>query len=79
MHLLDGKVPKGPIEDRWRQHKFDMKLVAPHNRRRFKVIVVGTGLAGGAAAATLGELGYEDVAVTHDLAGRERVVEGQRP
>ena len=50
---LDGKVPTGPIEQRWDQHKFDMRLVAPHNRRRFKVIVVGTGLAGGAAAATL--------------------------
>ena len=43
---LDGKVPSGPIEERWDQHKFDMKLVAPHNRRRFKVIVIGTGLAG---------------------------------
>src|ERR1700716_2353567 len=56
---LNGKVPSGPIEKRWEQHKFDMKLVAPHSRRRFKVIVIGTGLAGGAAAATLGELGYD--------------------
>src|SRR5256885_14474420 len=57
--ILDGRVPAGPIEQQWDQHKFDMKLVAPHNRRRFKVIVVGTGLAGGAAAATLGDLGYD--------------------
>ena len=46
------------IETSWERHRFDMKLVSPANRRKFTVIVVGTGLAGGAAAATLGELGY---------------------
>ncbi len=56
---LDAREPSGPIEDRWTQHKASSKLVAPANRRKYKVIVVGTGLAGGAAAATLGELGYK--------------------
>src|SRR5918994_731127 len=51
---LDSQVPTGPIEDRWTQHKFDMKLVAPNNRRKFDVIIVGSGLAGASAAATLG-------------------------
>jgi succinate dehydrogenase / fumarate reductase flavoprotein subunit len=75
---LDSRVPDGPIEDKWTQHKFDMKLVAPHNRRRFKVIVVGTGLAGGAAAATLGELGYEVHAFTyHDSARRAHSIAAQ--
>jgi succinate dehydrogenase / fumarate reductase flavoprotein subunit len=55
---LDSKIPAGPIEDKWDTHKFNTKLVAPQNRRKFDIIVVGTGLAGGAAAATLGELGY---------------------
>ena len=55
---LDAKIPSGPIEKKWEKHKFDMKLVNPANKRKYKVIVVGTGLAGGAAAATLGELGY---------------------
>ena len=55
---LDGRVPTGPIADLWDQHRFEMKLVNPANRRRYSVIVVGSGLAGGAAAATLGEAGY---------------------
>jgi succinate dehydrogenase / fumarate reductase, flavoprotein subunit len=55
---LDGRVPDGPIEQLWQRHKFDMRLVNPANRRRYSVIVVGTGLAGASAAATLGELGY---------------------
>ncbi|MEM1416821.1 MAG: fumarate reductase/succinate dehydrogenase flavoprotein subunit [Myxococcota bacterium] len=55
---LKSREPAGPIEKRWTEHKANSKLVAPHNRRRYQVIVVGTGLAGGAAAATLGELGY---------------------
>ncbi len=54
----DGHVPDGPIEQKWAKHRFDMKLVNPANRRRYTIIVVGTGLAGGAAAATLGEQGY---------------------
>jgi succinate dehydrogenase / fumarate reductase flavoprotein subunit len=55
---LDSKCPTGPIEDRWTNHKFALPLVNPANRRKFTVIVVGTGLAGGSAAATLGEAGY---------------------
>jgi succinate dehydrogenase / fumarate reductase flavoprotein subunit len=55
---LDARIPAGPIEQKWDQCKFDMKLVNPANKRKYTVIVVGTGLAGGAAAASLGELGY---------------------
>ncbi|MBX3127858.1 MAG: fumarate reductase/succinate dehydrogenase flavoprotein subunit [Polyangiaceae bacterium] len=55
---LDSKAPSGPIETRWDRHRFEMKLVNPANRRKFRVIVVGTGLAGGAGAASLGEMGY---------------------
>ncbi len=55
---LDSKVPGGPIQDKWDKHRFDLKLVNPANKRKYKVIVVGTGLGGGAAAASLAELGY---------------------
>jgi len=55
---LDAKIPSGPIEQKWNKAKFEYKLVNPANKRKYSVIVVGTGLAGGAAAATLGELGY---------------------
>jgi len=75
---LDARIPAGPIEDKWDTKKFDMKLVAPHNRRRFKVIVVGTGLAGGAAAATLGELGYDVHCFTiHDSPRRAHSIAAQ--
>jgi len=56
--MLDSHVPSGPLSDKWSNHKNHSKLVAPNNRRKFEIIVVGTGLAGGSAAATLGELGY---------------------
>ena len=55
---LNSRVPDGPLQQKWDKHVFDMKLVNPANKRKFSVIVVGTGLAGGAAAASLGELGY---------------------
>ena len=55
---LDARVPPGPIEQKWGKAKFEMKLVNPANKRKYSVIIVGTGLAGGSAAATLGELGY---------------------
>jgi succinate dehydrogenase / fumarate reductase, flavoprotein subunit len=55
---LDSKVPEGPLEQKWEKHKFKMKLVNPANKRKFHVLIVGTGLAGGSAAATLAELGY---------------------
>ncbi len=56
--ILDSQVPSGPIGSKWTRHKFEMKLVNPANKRKFTVIVVGTGLAGSSAAATLSELGY---------------------
>jgi len=56
--VLDSKTPSGPIGDKWDRRKFENKLVNPANRRKFQVIVVGTGLAGASAAASLGELGY---------------------
>jgi len=56
--ILDGKAPTGPIEQSWDKHRFDMKLVNPPNKRKFKILVVGTGLAGASSAASLGELGY---------------------
>ena len=55
---LNSNIPSGPIEEKWTKHKFDMKLVNPANKRKFNVIVVGTGLAGASASATLSELGY---------------------
>ena len=55
---LDSKIPDGPLSDKWENHRFSSKLVNPANKRKFKIIVVGSGLAGGSAAATLGELGY---------------------
>src|SRR6202165_5380866 len=56
---LDGKIPSGPLTAKWDKHKFDLKLVNPSNKRKFEVIVVGSGLAGASAAASLAELGYE--------------------
>ncbi len=56
--ILDSKIPAGPIGEKWTRHKFELKLVNPANKRKFTVIVVGTGLAGASAAASLGELGY---------------------
>jgi succinate dehydrogenase / fumarate reductase flavoprotein subunit len=55
---LDSKIPDGPIEQKWDNHRFRMKLVNPANKRKYSIIVVGTGLAGASAAASLGELGY---------------------
>src|ERR1700749_296809 len=55
---LDSKVPSGPLEKKWDKHRGESKLVAPNNRSKFDIIVVGSGLAGASAAATLGELGY---------------------
>ncbi|MCK5280389.1 MAG: fumarate reductase/succinate dehydrogenase flavoprotein subunit, partial [Cyclobacteriaceae bacterium] len=55
---LDSKIPEGPLAEKWTKHKFNLKLVNPSNKRKYDIIVVGTGLAGGAAAASFGELGY---------------------
>ncbi len=56
---LDGKVPEGSVQEKWDNHRFKMKLVNPSNKRKYKIIVVGTGLAGASACSTLAELGYE--------------------
>jgi len=55
---LDAKIPSGPLTEKWDKHRFELKLVNPANKRKYNIIVVGTGLAGGAAAASLAELGY---------------------
>src|SRR5437763_9346796 len=56
---LDPKIPPGPLAQKWRNHRDHVRLVSPNNRRKFEIIIVGSGLAGGSAAATLGELGYQ--------------------
>lgn len=56
--ILDAKIPQGPLAEKWSKHKFNLKLVNPANKRKYNVIVVGTGLAGASAAASLAELGY---------------------
>ena len=56
---LDANMPSGPLEQKWTRHKFEMKLVSPANKRKYKVIIVGSGLAGASAAASLAELGYQ--------------------
>ena len=58
MVKLDPKIPKGNIADKWTNHKFNIKLVNPANKRKYDIIVIGTGLAGASASATLAELGY---------------------
>ncbi|MFZ4518926.1 MAG: fumarate reductase/succinate dehydrogenase flavoprotein subunit [Microthrixaceae bacterium] len=75
---LDSKIPEGPLADKWDNHKFDLKLVNPNNRRKFTVLVVGTGLAGASAAATLGELGYDVKVFTyHDSPRRAHSIAAQ--
>jgi succinate dehydrogenase / fumarate reductase flavoprotein subunit len=75
---LDAKIPAGPIEQKWDKHRFDMKLVNPANKRRYDVIVVGTGLAGASAAATMAELGYHVKCFTfHDSARRAHSIAAQ--
>ena len=75
---LDPKVPAGPLDEKWENHKFSVKLVNPANKRKFKIIVVGTGLAGASAAATLAELGYDVEAFTfHDTPRRAHSIAAQ--
>jgi succinate dehydrogenase / fumarate reductase flavoprotein subunit len=59
MATLDSKIPSGPLEKKWEKHKFDSKLINPANRRKYTIIIVGSGLAGASAAASLGEMGYK--------------------
>ncbi len=75
---LDSKVPSGPIAEKWDNHKFSVKLVNPANKRKFDIIVVGTGLAGASAAATLGGLGYNVKVFTfHDSPRRAHSIAAQ--
>lgn len=75
---LDAKIPEGPIQDKWTKHKFDINLINPANKRKYKVIVVGTGLAGASASATMAELGYEVEAITfHDSSRRAHSIAAQ--
>ncbi len=75
---LESNIPPGPLADKWDQHRFDLKLVNPNNRRKFDVIVVGSGLAGAGAAATLGELGYNVKVFTyHDSPRRAHSIAAQ--
>ena len=76
--LLNAKIPNGALNQKWDNYKADAKLVNPNNKRKFKVIVVGTGLAGASAAATLAELGYQVDAFTfHDSARRAHSIAAQ--
>src|ERR1700710_2801661 len=76
--IADTKAPQGPIENRWSDRKFEAKLVNPSNRRKHKIIVVGTGLAGASAAASLGELGYHVTLLTfHDTPRRAHSIAAQ--
>ncbi len=78
MKSLDGKVPEGPIAEKWEYYKSAIPLVSPNNKRRLDVIVVGTGLAGASAAATLGELGYNVKCFTfHDSPRRAHSIAAQ--
>src|SRR3954454_15289270 len=75
---LDARIPEGPIENKWQQHKFDVALVNPANKRKYEIIVVGSGLAGASAAATLGELGYRVKLFTfHDSPRRAHSIAAQ--
>ncbi len=75
---LESKVPEGNIAEKWTNHKFKMKLVNPANKRKYDLIVVGTGLAGASAAATLGELGYKVKVFTyHDSSRRAHSIAAQ--
>ncbi|MDO8391625.1 MAG: fumarate reductase/succinate dehydrogenase flavoprotein subunit [Actinomycetota bacterium] len=76
--MLQSKIPAGPIADKWDNYKADMKLVNPNNKRKFKVLVVGSGLAGSSAAATLAELGYDvEVFTFHDSPRRAHSIAAQ--
>ncbi|MEX1286878.1 MAG: fumarate reductase/succinate dehydrogenase flavoprotein subunit [Acidimicrobiia bacterium] len=78
MTVLDAKIPEGPLADKWDNHRFDMRLVNPANKRKYRVIVVGTGLAGAAAAAARGAQGYQvDVFTYHDSPRRAHSIAAQ--
>src|SRR4051794_15887314 len=75
---LDSRIPTGPLQDKWDNHRFSVRLVNPNNKRRFDIIVVGSGLAGASAAASLGELGYRVTLFTfHDSPRRAHSIAAQ--
>ncbi len=75
---LDSKIPSGNIQDKWDKHRFEMKLINPANKRKYKILIVGTGLAGASAAATLAELGYRVETFTyHDSPRRAHSIAAQ--
>ncbi|MSU70935.1 MAG: fumarate reductase/succinate dehydrogenase flavoprotein subunit [Opitutus sp.] len=78
MATLDPKIPSGPLADKWRKHKMDIKLVNPANKRKYEVIVVGAGLAGASAASTMADLGYKVKSfVFHDSPRRAHSIAAQ--
>ena len=78
MAKLDSRIPAGPLADKWRKHKADIKLVNPANKRKYEVIVIGAGLAGSSASATLAELGYKvKTIVFHDSPRRAHSIAAQ--
>ena len=75
---LDAKVPPGPVEEKWNNHKFSVRLVNPANKRKFKILIVGSGLAGASAASSLAELGYDvEVFTFHDSPRRAHSIAAQ--
>jgi len=78
MNTLNSKIPAGPVADKWDNYKADLKLVNPNNKRKFKVLVVGSGLAGASAAASMAELGYDvEVFTFHDSPRRAHSIAAQ--
>ena len=78
MIKLDSKIPGGKLSEKWMNHKFNMKVINPANKRKFDIIIVGSGLAGASAAATLGELGYKVKIFTfHDSTRRAHSIAAQ--
>ncbi|GAB1488986.1 fumarate reductase/succinate dehydrogenase flavoprotein subunit [Opitutaceae bacterium] len=78
MATLESKVPSGPLADKWRKHKAEIKLVNPANKRKYEIVVVGAGLAGSSAAATLAELGYKVTCIVfHDSPRRAHSIAAQ--
>jgi succinate dehydrogenase / fumarate reductase flavoprotein subunit len=76
--MLDAKIPTGPLEEKWGRYRSTARLVSPANRKKFQIVVVGTGLAGSSLAASLGEMGYAVVCLSfHDTARRAHSVAAQ--
>lgn len=78
MSILDAKIPAGPLKDKWSAHKAHIGVVSPANKKKLDVIVVGTGLAGGSAAASLAELGYNVTAFCYQDSPRRHTLSPPR-